>query len=122
MGVALETRRKTVHRYPIIQLPLKQGEGCHPQSGILSFFFKRILCQQLPFTVTCLSIPCRFFGNVWWSMVAMLIKYDVISSTRSSHFVFSKIAMLFWGNSMGKAPKRIRLVHSTALRHISMLF
>ena len=36
---------------------------------------------------SCLCIPYPSFREVWWSKVAMVTRYDVISSTRSSDFL-----------------------------------
>ena len=70
----------------------------------LIIFFKRILYQQLQFTVTSLSISYTFCGKVWWSMVVMVTRYDAINSTRSSHCLV-KLHCSFGEIAWEKFPK-----------------
>ena len=46
---------------------------------------------------SCLIIPFTVLGKVWWDKVSMVTRYDVISSTRPSHYLLNLPVFHYFG-------------------------
>ena len=60
------------------------GGGCHPHKVFRRFLQQHLLIAYAVFS-SCSFILETYFGKVWRQSVAMVTRYDVISSMRSSH-------------------------------------